>query len=67
MDENLESMIDVLEILCESACDAYEPQKCWPGIEKQINDIREYLKDKNITNANRKCVGVTHFMNCDCW
>jgi hypothetical protein len=58
MDETLTQMLDVLEILCESACDAYEPYKCWPGIEKQIKEIKEYIQVlSRCSNENHHTAG----------
>lgn len=68
MNEDLEHMLDMLEMTCESACDAYEPHKAWPDIQKKIQEIRTYLESKEITDPQRKCTDDTHhFKGCDCW
>lgn len=44
MDENLDHMLEMLEMNCEDALNAYQPYRAWPEIQKKIQEIREYIE-----------------------
>lgn len=67
MDQTLEHLFEMLEMNCEDALNAYQPYRAWPEIQKRIQEIKDYLATKDITDSNRKCTDKTHFKGCDCW
>lgn len=66
MNEELAGLIREVEIAVEGLAERFDVPIFY--FTNSMDDLKEYLATKDITDPQRKCTDKTHhFKGCDCW